>query len=142
MVALDGCTSTSPMLKNLSFRISQNLKDARSNKLGRQIILANLNNNDVNYFIDFDFAHDIGDKYSSSTGILQLKCWRQIMKMIVDSHYANFKNSNKTNEKVVGIVKNKLGRIANTPTINPAVQPLTSFAAMNRLNRRKPPKCF
>ena len=63
MVALDGCTSTSPMLKNLNFRISQNLKDARSNKLARQIILANLNNNDVNYFIDFDLAHNIGDKY-------------------------------------------------------------------------------
>ncbi|KAI2802403.1 hypothetical protein BLOT_009852 [Blomia tropicalis] len=117
MVALDGCTSTSPMLKNLNFRISQNLKDARSNKLARQIILANLNNNDVNYFIDFDLAHNI-----------------------VDSHYANFKNSDKTNEKIVRIVKNKLERIANMPSINPAVQPLTSFAAMNRLNRRKPPK--
>ncbi|KAI2796655.1 hypothetical protein BLOT_015666 [Blomia tropicalis] len=53
------------------------------------------------------------------------------MNMIVDSHYANFKNSDKTNEKIVRIVKNKLERIANMLSINPAVQPLTSFAAMN-----------
>ncbi|KAI2796685.1 hypothetical protein BLOT_015699 [Blomia tropicalis] len=166
-------------------------KDARSNKLARQIILANLNSNDVNFFIDFELAHEIwdaiGDKYSGSIGILQLKTWRQIMEMKVDSDksvtefvnlldqwqtmsgvaippilaadtlmgsldqdkcesiindYANSEDSDKTIEKVIGNVKNKLERIATTSTINSPVQSSTSFAAINRLNRRQPPKCF